>query len=111
MLDRNKFTQIISDISYKDWALRVNYVEHTTIPGFLVTPVFWRKDVVSGQLNSCKNMRSWFIETWRDEAYVVQTIFAMFKLTEEHEIREAFTYKGEQLYSPHKIESLLNETR
>src|SRR5215467_3075651 len=41
------------------------------------------------------------INPGQSDSSIVRTIFAAFLAYEEHEVREAFTYKGKRIFGPH----------
>ena len=70
--------------------------------GFLVWATYMEPDVTSNDKTPVKQTtRSWFIPHNSTRTQVVQTCFKLVLTSMEHRAREAFTYKGKRVLSPH----------
>jgi hypothetical protein len=100
VLSRRVVEEVLKDIEYKDWRFK-------TVPaggGVLITVEFDRPDSLTGIMGTSKNMRPWVVEQWRSEGYLINTVYKAVATAEEHEMREAFKYKGKPRFSPHEQE-------
>jgi len=82
---------LLGKVRYKDWEFRVL----TKGDGFLLQPKFY--DKVHG-FQSC---RKWYLSSYMTKSEVIQTAFKAVLSAEEHEVREAFTYDNQTIFSPH----------
>lgn len=62
---------------------------------------FRAPDYVTGASEASWLSRVWFVENPVTEDTLVKTALAAALQAEEHECREAFTYKGVRLFDPH----------
>ncbi len=53
--------------------------------------------------------RKFYISPHMTDSEIVQTVFLVMRLFEEHEFREAFKYKGSSIFNPHLSSDKLAE--
>lgn len=91
----DKISKILSHIAYKNgWSFKLgdNYLQVQLPDAF----------------GESWTGRKWLLSRHMTEGEVVQTCLMALLAAEEHEAREAFTYKGKALFGPHlSIEKLL----
>lgn len=91
--------EIIASIRYKDgWELKFKQEEGRAC-------IFWTFTspdyTLPGMPATSWNSRKWYLSEFMVESEIVQTALAAALLAEEHEVREAFSYKGVHLFNPH----------
>lgn len=70
---------------------------------------FTSPDYTRGRVPTSWNSRKWYLSAHMTESEIVQTALAAVLMAEEHEAREAFSYKGKHLFNPHiSIEAMLS---
>lgn len=92
-----EITQIIDQISYKDWAFVV--VEYMSC-------IYLQVQFNAPDNNDPTNLerqhgRKWLISPHMTRSEIVQTALKAVLTAEEHEAREKFTYKGCTPFAPH----------
>jgi hypothetical protein len=88
--------QIVNNISYKNWKLRV--LEKGD--GFLLQVLFVAKDIKTG-LDQEQRCRKWYISSHCCNSEIVRTAFKAIEAAELHELHENFQYKGRRVFDPH----------
>lgn len=84
--------EIISDIEYKDWEIKVTQ-RVGAYPYLQVSFIDNSEHLQRG--------RKWMLSQHMTKSEVVQTVFKAILTAEEHEIREQFRYKNRLVYGPH----------
>lgn len=93
-------TEILNEITYKDWTFRL--VEETASGGSLLSVSFKDED------GCVWNGRKWYISRHMTKSEIVQTALKAVLTAEEHEAREKFLYKNTAIFGPHlDVETLL----
>lgn len=99
MIPIERARDIAAQIEYKDlWNLIVG--EEDGKRPYL----YWRfisPDYTKGGEPAMWNSRKWYLSQHMTESEIVQTALAAALMAEEHEAREAFSYKGKHLFNPH----------
>lgn len=80
---------VLAKVKYKDWVLLVSAKQETN------WWLQWRG--ISGSWRG----RKWKLYEHMTPSELVQTAFKAALVAEEHECREAFTYKGAAIFGPH----------
>jgi len=97
-MDRYQWLQeIVSQIKYKDWTLRVNRGQDMR-PYLQV--VFFADCTVSGK-HMMQIGRKWWLSPHMCKGEVVSTAYKAIEGAEMHEMREHFRYRGVAIYNPH----------
>lgn len=92
---RCRIVQLLSEITYKNWRLRV-----VQDPEFYIQWVFNAPCSVTGESQEWTT-RKWRLSDFMTDGEVVQTAFAAALQAEEHECRENFKYAGLAPFNPH----------
>lgn len=92
---------VVKQISYKDtWRILLG---SKSASGAMIT-AYIQVVLPGGQWRG----RKWLISEHMTEGEIVQTCLMAFLAAEEHEAREAFTYKGKTIFGPHlSIDNLI----
>lgn len=91
MFTFDELSVIANEIAYKDWTLRIKYVDqHTSIIQWLF--------VEDDKVQQC---RQWTVDHTQPKSDVIRTALAAAIMAEEHEVREQFKYKGKKVFNPH----------
>lgn len=98
-------SEILGRIRYKDWSFQAAVVND--LVAFRVQ--FLAPDALSGRLE-VQDGRWWpIIPGQVTEDHIVKTAFLAIQTAEEHEMREAFRYRGRSVFGPHlPVAYLLN---
>jgi len=92
--------QMSSDKGYKFEVVGLSH-ENPTIDGFLIRCGFWRPDTNTGEMG--EGWGRWtHVPSYSTEDSVVKSGYVAIKLVVEHEMMEAFEYKGVKVFDPHK---------
>jgi len=89
------------------WEWKIFEVDDRMFSGWLVSTTFRRPDRETGKIGAGIG-RSWWIDRGTTESGVVKTLFSAAKMIIEHELLEAFHYKGVRLFDPHRTVSELS---
>ena len=98
MIDDYIVETTLEEIEYKDW----DFIWTKNESGYNFRVQFWRQDTVTGEWGWSNNMRPWPVEEWRNQSYLINTLYKAVATAEEHEMRENFKYKGKPRFSPHE---------
>jgi hypothetical protein len=86
---------------------QITYKEHFSVDAVIdelgdvwFEIVCWRPDAITGEWGYGYGGRR-RLPTTSTRSDVVRNVFAAFKAYEEHECREFFRYRGEQVFGPH----------
>lgn len=69
--------------------------------GWLVSTTFQRPDTKTGEIGQGRG-REWLIRVGTTESGIVKTAWLACKQIVEHELMEAFRYKGKRIFDPHR---------
>ena len=102
---------IVSRITYKPgWILKLDMAlgyKHFLYWTFTAPDV-----TLPGTPATSWNSRKWYLSKHMTENEIVQTALAAVLMAEEHEAREAFAYKGVNLFHPHiEIAALMRASK
>lgn len=88
---------IVAHIKYKDWSIKVDRFKD----GEMYLQVsFIGKDSETGAICEMKG-RKWHISEHAVKSEIILTAFKAIQTAEEHEMREAFQYRGRAILGPH----------
>ncbi len=89
--------RIVSEISFKDWTIKIGQYECKT-PYLQV--LFYDNDRITGgpELQRC---RKWILSYHMVDSEVVRTAFKAIEAAMLHEVQEEFKYRGVRVYNPH----------
>lgn len=87
---------IVNDIKYKNWTFRTGEMGN----GFFLQLKFDMPDLITSNVEE-QSGRKWYISKFMTKSEIVQTAFKACLTAEEHECREQFKYKQEQIFCPH----------
>lgn len=100
-MTRAELTSIVGDITCAPYA-----IEHGELG------VGWFIRITFAAAGAKQNGRKWYVSPHATESEVVQTALKAVLTAAEHELREAFTYHGAALYSPHfDVHALIDAAR
>lgn len=88
--------QIIEQVEFKDRRFEVGELGD----GFYVQVLYEEADVDTGVVET-QRARRWFIEPDSSETQIVETVFKACRVSNDHVLKEHFTYQGRRVYSPH----------
>jgi hypothetical protein len=95
--DRQHFQDVLAQVQYRDWTFHVG----EKAPGAFFLQVRFRGPcAVSGQVQD-QHGRKWELSRHMTTSEVVTTALKAVLTAEEHEAREHFRYRGQQIGSPH----------
>lgn len=77
--------------------------------GYLLQFTYLEADIDLGHRLEWQKARKWYISSHAIEGEVVRTALSAVKMSLEHRLREAFTYKGDRIFSPHIDPSALRK--
>lgn len=101
MLTPTEISDILAEISYKDWGIYYNP------EGQYIQIVFVGKDIYS-QEEVLQRCRKWKVSLHMTKSEIVCTVWAAIQAAEKHEAAERFTYKGVRIFNPHvDVEALV----
>lgn len=104
MLTKKDFENIVSNIEYKDWRLRVGQNEEH----FFLQVLFDAPDNHTGIIEE-QRCRKWQLSVYMTKSEVVRTAYKAVLAAEEHEVGEHFKYKDELIFNPHvDVETLVD---
>lgn len=96
--------EILVDVKYKDWLLKIGIVGDHEYLQWVFLGIDIETDTPQWQ-----HCRKWLLSEHMTKSEVVATAFKAALSAEEHECREAFTYKGVTVYGPHaSVDSLMS---
>lgn len=72
----------------------------TALSGWLVNTTFRRPERTTGEIGIGRGRQFW-IDVGATESAIVKTAFVAAKMIVEHELMEAFLYKGTRIFDPH----------
>lgn len=87
---------IIKQIKFRDRVLHLGEMGN----GFYLQVQYLEKCVDTGKMMTQK-ARKWYISTFASETEIVETAFKAIKVSNEHVLKEHFSYKGRRVFSPH----------
>lgn len=103
-LTDNQIAEILSEIQYKDWQL-FNGCNEYGAPFLRVQ--FYERCSVTGQVE-LQRSRKWLLSYYMTKTEIVKTALLCIKAAAEHELLEAFKYKGVRIFNPHhSVEALI----
>ena len=85
-----RLTKWVAEVSYREWKFVVRQ-DRDNIGGdpyLQLETHLWKS-------------RKWKLSPWMVKSEVINTCFKAVMTAEEHEIREAFNYRGVPIYGPH----------
>lgn len=88
------------DMGWK-WQVKESYEKDSVLNGFFIRTSFKRPDTNTGKVGTGYG-RWMFIHKDADDRSVVMTAWVCAKLIVEHELMEAFLFKGARILDPHK---------
>jgi hypothetical protein len=98
---------IVKDIGFKrarEYGVEVGVDERGIV---YIQVLCDRPDTYTGEFGTGRGGRRLLFEAQSDSS-IVRTVLAAFLAYEEHEVREAFQYKGKRIYGPHiDVEALV----
>lgn len=96
------FERSCVDMGWQWEVRRIDAKEHTPPHyGWLIRCSFRRPDRETGAIGTGFG-RWWMIEAEATESAVVKTAFAAAKMIVEHELHEAFKFRGRRVFDPHR---------
>jgi hypothetical protein len=98
---------ILSEVSYKDWALDVKLDPHRNLAPYMQ----WRFKARCAKSGECAEQagRKWYLSPHMTESELVLTAFKAALTAEEHECREQFSYRGHRILNPHvSVQALIS---
>lgn len=88
---------VVSDIQFNDWTFRVDtYSDGTPY----IQVLFVDKDRITGN-EEIQRCRKWVLSFHMVNSEIVRTAFKAVTAAMEHEVEEAFKYKGARIFNPH----------
>lgn len=94
---------VVAEISFNDWMFRVGTYSDST-PYLQV--LFKATDRFLG-VEEIQRCRKWVLSYHMVNSEIIRTAFKAVQAAMEHEIQEAFTYRGARIFNPHMdLESL-----
>lgn len=96
MLEKEDFQQILDNIAYKDWTLKLGQKSDT----YYLQVIFYAPDNYTGVIEP-QYCRKWQLSQYMTVSEVVRTAYKAIITAEEHEVGEHFRYKNELIYCPH----------
>lgn len=94
---REKVDSVITDIKY-----HAGYIVKTGVTNNSVwfEVEHWRADTLTGIDGWGKGGKRWVNPAWSNSD-IVRAVFGAIKAYDEHEVREAFLYRGQRVFGPH----------
>lgn len=92
-----EITEVLSQIKYLDWTFEVSA---DAADAWWLRVSFTAPDARTGA-DASWNGRKWLISKHATKSELVHTAMKAVLTAVEHEAREAFTYKGRQVFGPH----------
>lgn len=89
--------RIVSEISFKDWTIKVGQYECKT-PYLQV--LFYDADRITGE-KELQRCRKWILSYHMVDSEVIRTAFKAIETAMLHEVQEEFKYKGVRIFNPH----------
>lgn len=96
MLTLQGVRDIVGQVKFKDRYLVVGEMGN----GAYVQVQYYEPCVDTGE-HMLQCARKWYISLYSTESEVVETCFKALRTSNEHVLKEHFTYKGRRVYSPH----------
>lgn len=88
--------EIVGQVQFKDRFLVVGEMGN----GAYVQVRYYEKCILTGDLQ-LQCARKWYISLYSTESEIVETCFKALRISNEHVLKEHFTYKGRRVFSPH----------
>lgn len=89
--------EIINQIKFKDRKIHIDLMGST---GCFIQVQYMEVCIDSGALQLQK-ARKWYVSFFSTETEIVETVFKAIRTSNDHVLKEHFTYKGRRVYSPH----------
>lgn len=89
--------KLISNVSFKDWTIKVGQYECKTP---YIQVLFYDSDRITGE-KELQRCRKWILSYHMVDSEVVRTAFKAIEAAMLHEVQEEFKYKGVRIYNPH----------
>jgi hypothetical protein len=103
----HEIRHLLSEVKYLDWIFFVAPKSDGVTPDYLQVK-FEAPCTTHGQQESWAG-RKWLLSKWMTPSEVVTTAFKAVLTAVEHEARESFRYKGQQIFGPHlNVELMVN---
>ncbi len=103
MLNKKELSEIVKNVSYKDWTLKVGKKDDT----FYLQCIFNAPDNYT-KIIEPQFCRKWQLSEFMCVSEVVRTAYKAVLAAEEHEVQEHFKYKGQLIFCPHvDVEALV----
>jgi hypothetical protein len=100
MLTVEDIKKILNDVQYLNWIFFVaEKKSQPSTPDYLQVQ-FSAKCTTTGQAQGWSG-RKWPLSQWMTRSEIVMTAFKAILTAVEHEARESFLYKGQQIFGPH----------
>ncbi len=93
---RDQVREVLNEVRFKDASFLLEEIEG----GFLMQLRHAEQDVATGVREMYRG-RQWFIPRGAGRGEIVRTAFLAAAVWQEHEAREAFTYRGARVFGPH----------
>lgn len=104
----DRIWEVIQDVDCEPFRFELRWV---SLDAFKIQAVLWRKDTNSGNLGWGYGGNHYIAWDATPDA-IVKRCFVAARDYSEHEVREAFTYKGRRVFDPHQsIENLWEISR
>ncbi|HVR67717.1 MAG TPA: hypothetical protein VMT98_13805 [Verrucomicrobiae bacterium] len=100
--------RIVADVNFpgREFFVRHTGETLTSESRFYLQLEYDAKDSVTGEMRR-NHTRKWYLSNEATKSEVVQTCLLAVKTSQEHELREFFTYRGRAIFQPHwSIEKL-----
>lgn len=104
MLTYKDMEDAVAQIEYKDWNLKIGMDGERL---YLQVQYYERCNKTSKV--EVQSGRKWFLSQFMTKSELVQTAFKAVLTAEEHEVRERFRYRDQQIYGPHYNVDVLAE--
>lgn len=102
-MDVEKMNEIVSNIVYKDWRIRIG--ENNGY--YFLQVLFDAPDNYTGDITE-QRCRKWQLSQFMTKSELIRTAYKAVLTATEHEVGEHFRYKGELIYCPHvDVEALV----
>lgn len=95
-MNKQEIQEILKDVQYKGWNLIVGESGQTIYLQFQ-----WDHPCRFSNTVTRQHSRKWQLSQHMTKSELVQTAFKAALTAEEHECREAFSFKGAAIFGPH----------
>lgn len=95
-LSTERLRSIIDRVQYKDRTLLSGVLGE----GHYVQVSYQEADIHTGVMET-QYGRKWYLHPHASETEVVETCFKAIRVSNDHVLKEHFTYRGRRVYSPH----------